>query len=271
MPLTEHQRAVAKLLSAQRTLDSHLAGGAALHIAPNSKRYSNDLDYFHDSVERVANAFAADRAELVRNGYTVEASLNQPGFIRAVVGKNGEHTKVEWVHDSSWRFLPPVHHPDFGYLLHPIDLAINKVLALAGREEPRDYLDVLYVDATVLSLGALCWAAVGKDPGFTPISLLELLRRKGKYRPEDFARLHLTEPVDLPQCKAQWLAALEAAEALARRLPPSEIGCLYYATRKKRFVTPDGSEDVVPHYGRPGGVLPRIETDSALAEFSRDM
>ena len=27
---------------------------------------------------------------------------------------------------------------------------------------------------------------------------LEILRRRGKYHPEDFARLHLVEPVDLP-------------------------------------------------------------------------
>ena len=58
MPLTTFQEATARLLSGNRTEDSHLAGGAALHLQPNSKRYSNDLDYFQDSVERVATAFA---------------------------------------------------------------------------------------------------------------------------------------------------------------------------------------------------------------------
>ncbi len=51
-----------------------------------------------------------------------------------------------------------------GFQLHPIDLAINKVLALVGRDEARDFLDVVVVDATVLSLGALVWAAAAKDP-----------------------------------------------------------------------------------------------------------
>ena len=59
MPLTSFQSQVARLLAANRTPDSHLAGGAALHFAPNSIRYSNDLDYFQDSVERVATAFSA--------------------------------------------------------------------------------------------------------------------------------------------------------------------------------------------------------------------
>lgn len=30
-----------------------------------------------------------------------------------------------------------------GFMLDPIDLAINKVLALAGRDEPRDFVDML--------------------------------------------------------------------------------------------------------------------------------
>lgn len=44
MPLTNFQAAIARLLSTNRSPDSYLAGGAALHIEPNSTRYSNDLD-----------------------------------------------------------------------------------------------------------------------------------------------------------------------------------------------------------------------------------
>ena len=93
---------------------------------------------------------------------------------------------------------------------------LDPVLALVGRDEPRDYLDI-HEAMRVLPLGALCWAAAGKDPGFTPAMLLDLLRRRGKYRPEDFARLHLVEPVDLTELKSRWFAALEDAEKLVNR------------------------------------------------------
>lgn len=66
MPLTPYQAAIAELLSVNRSPDSYLAGAAAMHLAPNSKRYSNDLDYFQDSEERVATAFAADQ-QLLRD------------------------------------------------------------------------------------------------------------------------------------------------------------------------------------------------------------
>ncbi len=260
MPLTELQSQIARLLCKNRTPDSHLAGGAAIHFKPNSLRYSKDLDYFHDSVERVATAFAEDQELLEREGYQVEIDLKQPGYIRAKVKKQGAAVKVEWAHDSAWRFMPPVKNEFTGYQLHPIDLAINKTLTLAGRDEPRDFLDILYILKETLPLGALCWAAAGKDPGFTPMSLLELLKRRGRYRQEDFSRLMLKEKIDLVQLKQQWLAALEEAEAFIQQRPPSEIGCLYYSPEKERFIAPTKSDEkgCLLHFGRPGGVLPQV-------------
>ncbi len=251
------------LLSTPPNDERYLAGGAAMHFLPNSARYSDDLDFFHDTEARVASAFAADRERLVHAGYVVDVELSLPGFVRAVVRK-GEHvTRVDWAYDSAWRFMPLVRDPSGALLLHPVDLAINKVLALAGRDEARDFVDVLYVHRRVLPLGGLCWAAVGKDPGFTPLSLLELLKRRGRYRAEDFSRLHLAQPFDLHEAKGTWLGALAGAEAFARRRPPEEAGCLYYGTRQEWFVIPDGDasleeQGIVLHFGAPGGVVPRV-------------
>lgn len=264
MPLTPYQADVARLLAANRSVDSYLAGGAAIHLEPHTRRYSNDLDYFQDSVERVARAVADDMRLLNDAGHDVTTEIRLPGYIRATVSRGPARTKVEWAHDSAWRFLPPIRSEVAGYTLHPVDLAINKLLALAGRDEPRDFLDILDLHATTLPLGALCWAAAGKDPGFTPLSLLDMLRRRGRYHSEDFARLHLVEPVDLPALKARWLAALDDAEAFVRSRPPGEAGCLYYSRGLARFVAPgpDDVSDAVPHYGRPGGVLPRVLEDT---------
>lgn len=259
MPLTPFQAEVSRLLAANRTPDSYLAGGAALHLRPNSTRYSNDLDFFHDSEKRVAEAFALDRKSLEGAGVAVSVELAQPGYIRALAGKAGQATKIEWAHDSAWRFMPPVQVPEAGFVLHPADLAVNKALALAGRDEARDFLDILYVHDEVLSLGALVWAAVGKDPGFTPVSLLELVKRRGHYRPEDFERLRLVKPVDPTALKSRWLAALDQAEAFVRRRPPEEAGCLYYSPSRGAFVTPGADiPDALVHFGRPGGILPKL-------------
>lgn len=257
MPLTEFQAALAELLAVNRSPDSYLAGGAAMHIEPNSKRYSNDLDYFHDSEERVATAFATDSQLLRQAGYDVEILMQQPGFVRALIKKNDDATKVEWAHDSAWRFLPTIRAARSGFQLNPIDLAVNKLLALVGRDEPRDYLDI-HEGMRVLPLGALCWAAAGKDPGFTPAMLLSLLRRRGKVRPEDLARLDLVGPVDLAALKSRWLSSLDDAEHFFATRDPGEIGCLYYSPGEEKFVQPLPGDKVVPHFGRPGGVLPAV-------------
>jgi hypothetical protein len=260
MPLTKLQREILAIIGASRTPDSYLAGGAAIHFSPESLRFSSDLDLFHDSVERVASAFTTDQLTLTASGYLLEVEISQPGFVRALVQRGTEATRIDWAHDSSWRFMPPIRDTLGGFLLHSVDLAINKVLALAGRDEPRDFVDILYVHQHVLPLAGLVWAAAGKDPGFTPLSLLELLKRRGRHRPEDIARLNLVEPFNIVAAKEQWLSALADCETFIRNRPDTELGCLYYSQAKQAFTVPDGAgplNEIVPHFGRPGGVLPQ--------------
>ena len=266
VPLTDFQRRILADLAATSD-ERYLAGGAALHFAPNSARYSDDLDFFHDTEERVAAAFAADRARLDELDYGVHIELSLPGFVRAVVTRGTDSTRIDWAYDSAWRFMPLVRDPLGGLLLHPVDLAINKVLALAGRDESRDFVDILFVHRQVLPVAGLCWAAPGKDPGLTPLSLLELLKRRGRYHENDFARLHLAEPFDLVAAKQIWLAALSDAEKFARIRPGEELGCLYYAHAERQFVVPRDDTDlaaqgIVLHFGAPGGVVPRIAGQS---------
>ena len=191
-------------------------------------------------------------------GSSIDVDLNQPGSVRAIVRKSEEATRVERTRDSAWRFMPTVRDDRVGFVLHPIDLAVNKVLALAGRDEARDVLDALHFHHNMLVFGGLCWAACGKDPGFTPLSLLDLLQRRGRVREEDLARLDLTEALDLHALKRDWLEALDSVEPFVESRPPGEIGCLYYSATRREFVDPREVTDASPHFGRPGGVLPRV-------------
>jgi hypothetical protein len=260
MPLTNFQATIANLLAANRTFDSYLAGGAAIHFAPNSIRYSQDLDYFHDSEVRVAEAFAKDESSLKANGITLKLEMRQPGYIRVIAQRGNDATKIEWAHDSAWRFMPTYFKEGIGFTLDPIDLATNKILALAGRDEPRDYLDVIYAHDNILALPGLVWAACGKDPGFTPNSLLELLRRKGKYQLVDIKRLHLTQAIDLPAMKQNWLVALNSTESIIATLPSDEIGALYYDRVERKFMVPSSPRlaQVDLHFATECGILPRI-------------
>ena len=159
--------------------------------------------------------------------------------------------------------MPLVEDETGGLLLHEVDLAINKVLTLAGRDEIRDFVDIMQGHEAVLPLGAMIWAAVGKDPGFTPMSLLEQLKRRGRYRIEDVARLALAATFDLAGARTVWRAALAEADSFIRERPADEVGCLYYSSSRDCFVAPSPGlsleeQGLVTHFGEPGGVLPRV-------------
>jgi len=38
----------------------------------------------------------------------LEIAIKQPGYIRVVARREAQSTKVEWAHDSAWRFMPTI-------------------------------------------------------------------------------------------------------------------------------------------------------------------
>jgi len=78
VPLTPLQAYLGRLLAQNRSEDSYLAGGAAILAAPNTRRYSHDLDYFHDSSARVASAYEVDRGTLLADGCELQLEISQP-------------------------------------------------------------------------------------------------------------------------------------------------------------------------------------------------
>lgn len=194
MPLSKLQSEVLRLLAAHRSPESYVAGAAVLN--QDGPRYSSDIDIFHDREEGVAQAAAADGALLVEAGFAVQWLRREIGIHAAGVQRGGEATKLEWVRDSDFRFFSTIKDELFGYRLHVVDIATNKVLAAAGRQAPRDVLDLLYIHERHLPLGAVIWAAVGKDPGFSPENLIAEIRRNARYRDDDYAALMMAEPID---------------------------------------------------------------------------
>jgi len=268
MPLTEFQRGIARLIASNRKPESHIAGGAAINRGETALRISNDLDIFHDVVKggpdpaELVAAFAEADAELLRGSrYSVDWVFRKEALYRAVVSRDGETVRLDWTTDSAFRFFPVQEDEEFGYCLHRADLAINKVLALAGWTEIRDFLDILQLDREYLSLGAVIWAACGKDEGFTPSIILDLTNRHSSYRQSDLADEYLVRQVDLKELKRQWIEARERAEAMIDRLPPQQLGCLYLDP-EHRPVTPDPDSpdfpNLIRHWGRPGGAWPPI-------------
>lgn len=227
MALTNLQRAICRLLAEERIRsgESYVAGGVALNELLAGARISRDIDLFHDTEEAVEASWDADRRQLDEAGYRVRVLRERPGFIEAEVGTGGDAVRMEWAQDSSYRFFPLVEHSELGLVLHGFDLATNKLLALVGRREVRDWVDILQCDANLQPLGFLAWAACGKDPGFSPASILEHAGRSGRFAAEEIAALAFVgSPPNPAELSRRWHEALETARQTVELLPSEEAG-----------------------------------------------
>lgn len=268
MALTPFQRDICHQLADRRRTDgeSYVAGGVALSVALDTHRLSRDLDLFHDTMEAVHRSWNADRRTLEAAGYLVVPAHERPGFVQATVSNDVDSLLVEWVHDSAFRFFPLVEDDELGLMLHPFDLATNKVLALVGRLEVRDWVDVMACDERVQPLGYLAWAACGKDPGFTPAGILQHARRSSRYSGEEVRALAFEGAApDAAVLGRRWQDILMAADTTIAALPGEYAGQVVLSREGQLFrghaeelraAVSNGR--LVFHPGRIGGALPRI-------------
>jgi hypothetical protein len=269
MALTKLQRTICRLIAENRIAsgESYVAGGVALSELTGASRISRDIDLFHDTDEALDASWRADRRLLEEHGFSVLVLRERASFVEAQVGQQDDHVRMEWARDSSFRFFPLVRHPDLGLTLHPFDLATNKVLALVGRLEVRDWIDVITSDQKIQPLGYLAWAACGKDPGFSPRSILEQAARTGRYSAEDVSQLAFAgAPPDAAALSRTWHAMLNEANDVVDALPPERVGtCVLTQTGELLRATAGdlraGLEQgkVAFHAGRIRGAFPAIK------------
>lgn len=161
-----HERLARVALHAAASYGFALAGGYAVQAHGFLDRPSADVDLFAEASAKFdfPEAFDAVIAAYQRDGLEAHAEARSSSFARLMVSGGGEQARVELGVD--WRMNEPVHLA-IGPVLHADDAVANKVCALFGRAEIRDYVDV----AAILSSGRyseddLVRLAAEHDPGF---------------------------------------------------------------------------------------------------------
>jgi hypothetical protein len=225
VPLTKLQTHALRVLAAQRSPDSYIAGGVALNR--DGPRFSGDIDIFQDSEERLAAAAEADSAALVADGLKLSWGKAQTGKRQAQIEGLGETTQLEWVADSDFRFFPAQRDEMFGYVLHSADLATNKASAAADRREPRDVVDLVTIHESILPLGAVICAAVGRFPGLSPEEMLAEITRHSRFTAEEFRVLATEVPLDVADVHRRIRAMIENAENFIGEIPSNDVGLVF--------------------------------------------
>ncbi|MFY1649795.1 nucleotidyl transferase AbiEii/AbiGii toxin family protein [Solwaraspora sp. WMMB762] len=173
-----HQRLARVALGAAARFGFCLAGGYAVQAHGFVDRMSKDVDLFTTmtAASDFPAAVAAVAAALRADDLDMTVEREGPSFARLSV------TDVETASTSTvelgidWRAYPPVQLA-IGPVLHPADAVANKLCALFGRAEVRDYIDVYGVLRDGRYSGSeMLRLAADHDPGFDRQVFAEALR-----------------------------------------------------------------------------------------------
>jgi len=267
MALTALQRQVCRVLAEHRKPlgESYVARSGALNEVVAGARRSRDVDLFHDTEAALVATWANDQGALHAARLQVEVIRELPAFVEARVSNATETVLVQWARDSAFRFFPLVEHEIFGLTLHPFDLATNKLLAVVGRREVRDWIDIVQCHDKVQPLGYLAWAAAGKDPGFSPLRIVEECART-RYVQSEIDSLDFDGPIPrAAEISSRWHAAVDEAREIVRVLPAEEVGkCVLDHEGRLEKAPPAAlpgelsAERVVFHEGRVRGAFPEL-------------
>jgi hypothetical protein len=105
-----------------------------------------------------------------------------PGFARFIVSDGDERTELDLAADAR---LFPAESGRIAPTLTGEELAVDKVLAVFGRAEARDFVDPMALEPRY-GLDRLCELAAEKDLGFKPLLLSEMLERFDRLRRDEF-------------------------------------------------------------------------------------
>ena len=210
-----HQRLARVALKAAAEYGFCLAGGYAVQAHGFVDRVSKDVDLFTTmaAVSDFPAAQAAVVAALRADGLDVAVEREGASFARLAVADpaTGSASTVELGVD--WRGYPPVQLA-IGPVLHPADAVANKLCALFGRAEVRDYIDVHgVIQDGRFTTGELLQLAADHDPGFDPSIFAEALRAVRRFPDSAYEPYRLTaDQVDALHARLlTWADEVEAA------------------------------------------------------------
>ena len=164
--LTPLQREVMQVLFHETWFRRHfyLTGGTALSAYYLFHRYSEDLDFFSHDVELTAIP-PLMRALSKETKKPVEAVQTSPGFHRYLIDNE---LKIDVVADVGWRVGTPELIDDF-MVDNLKNIAVNKVGAILGRLDTKDYVDLyLLLTEQNFDIFELLDLGQNKDGGLEP-------------------------------------------------------------------------------------------------------
>jgi hypothetical protein len=181
--LSPLQERVAEIIAGlDEATDFALAGGGALIVRGDIERQTRDLDFFGLTADAVDQLLPAVDRALQAASLVVHRVQESHGFARLIIEGDEDRTEIDLATDAR---LFPAEPGTPAPLLSGEELAVDKVLAVFGRAEARDFADLMAVESRY-GLNRLCQLAAEKDRGFLLGVFVDMLHQFGRLRREEF-------------------------------------------------------------------------------------
>ncbi|HGJ65844.1 TPA: hypothetical protein ENS27_10705 [bacterium] len=165
--LTTFQKEFIKIFSETRLKDSfYLTGGTALSEFYLQHRLSDDLDFFTEDEGQIALVLPIINNILSELGVKLEVRRNFRSYIEVFIDRGDELLRCDFAMDSPYRLEEKLYKEDLGiYIDNAIDISCNKLSALFDRSEPKDFVDIYFIDKEIISFEKLVKEAKKKHIG----------------------------------------------------------------------------------------------------------
>ncbi len=177
--------------------------GTALAVYHLQHRYSEDLDFFADAREAMTGVTAMAGEIAQELGAHIEFTRTFPTFVETfLTNQAGERVKIDFAFDTPFRLQPTTTDPAYGIRLdNLVDMASNKLAALFGRSEPKDFVDVYFICQELMPFATLYEQANQKHVGMTHYWLALAMRNvlKVQFLPR------MIKPLQIPTLQAFFL------------------------------------------------------------------
>jgi predicted nucleotidyltransferase component of viral defense system len=181
--LTSFQKELLKTFSGTALGKSFfLTGGTALSGHYLFHRLSDDLDLFTEAAESIPHVVPILEKITSEMSCSLRFSRRGATFIEVFVTDSDkkETVKMQFAQDSPYRFMPVCQSPWGIDIDNALDIACNKLGALFGRAEARDFIDVYFIARDLFPYDELVQKAKQKNPGMDDYWLAQAYKQVTK-------------------------------------------------------------------------------------------
>ena len=185
-----------------------LTGGTALAAFYLEHRTSEDMDFFTEEEGQVSRVVPIVNDIASALGGELDIKRNFRSYVEFFITKGKVTLRCDFAQDSPYRLQAKVFRKEYGISVdNALDISCNKLSALYDRGEPKDFVDVYFIDRELIPFEKLVDEAKKKHIGLEHYFLAVSLAKVEEVRllPRMLKPVTIEDLKKFFMDKAQWL------------------------------------------------------------------